>query len=147
MDFVKYAEQFVSYQGKPIPPLSTSMVESVYSAAYLSYEQGSYQNAEELFLYLLCHQPSQPSFWKGLASSQQMQKKYLRAKQAWLAFLTLVGNNAEGLLHLSECFLSLNIPTSALKYLNKILQLPKISDNLLERTNLLKKCAQVKIDG
>ena len=98
--------------------LTNRDLEILYASAYSFYEQGVYPKASQLFTGLILHDPFQTRFWKGLASSKQMQKEYKAALHAWGILALLEGHKPQTHFHAAECFLSQGEKDDALKALN-----------------------------
>lgn len=87
--------------------LNVRDLELLYASGYSFYEQGSYEKAQDVFTGLIFHDPFQERFWKGLASSKQMDRKYKEALHAWGIFAILSDHSPEGHFHAAECLLSI----------------------------------------
>lgn len=87
--------------------MSLKEQETLYSAAFGLYEIGNYPRACDLFGKLVLHNPYEIRFWKGVASTQQMQKNYREALHAWAITSLLSGHEPSAHFHAAECYLSL----------------------------------------
>ncbi len=103
---------------KGLQDLTSREREILYSGAYGMYQAGDYTKAAGIFTKLLLHFPFESRFWKGLASSRQMQKEYHAALHAWGVFSLLSGHSPDSHFHAAECYLSLGDITEAKKALN-----------------------------
>ncbi len=79
---------------------------SLYIAAHQFYETGDYKKASEMFTVLAKAGPFEPHYWYGLASSEQMQKKYRDALHAWGVVAILQTEDPMIHFHAAECLIS-----------------------------------------
>jgi len=63
--------------------LSPQDMEAIYGLAYNFYTRNKWQQAEKTFAFLCVYSHFDKRFWKGLAASRQMGKKYLPAADAY----------------------------------------------------------------
>jgi tetratricopeptide (TPR) repeat protein len=77
-----------------------------YEDAYLYYQLGKYDLAEEKLLEVLQDLPLEKEVWFAYASSLQMQKKYIKAIKAWQTCTLLNPENIYCYLHAAECYIS-----------------------------------------
>ena len=89
------------------PKFTPRQRETLYGTAYAFYQTSDYARAADIFTLLICYDPFDDRFWKGLASCRQMEKDYAAALRAWSVFCTISSERKEGFFHVSECFLSL----------------------------------------
>lgn len=119
MDFAQELDSFKSELnlsgGKAF---SKSKREILYALAFGKYEGGYYDQSADFFTQLLMHDPYDVRFWKGLASSRQMAKKYHEALKAWAIYALLSGHSADGHFHAAECYLSMDEIEEAKKALH-----------------------------
>lgn len=111
--------------------------------AFASYEAGKYGEASSLFTLLVLDQPLEENFWRGLASSRQMEEKYREALPAWSMVALLCAEDPFPHFHAAECMISLGDRGEAMKGLQcaeKLLKEPH--RDLREKINLLKKLCQ-----
>lgn len=109
MDFAKELDSFKAKLGVTGgKAFSKNERETLYALAFGKYEGGYYDQAADFFTQLLMHDPYDVRFWKGLASSCQMAKKYLEALKAWAIYALLSGHSADGHFHAAECYLSID---------------------------------------
>lgn len=109
MDFAQELDSFKSELGvSGGKSFSKRERETLYALAFGKYEGGYYNQAADFFTQLLMHDPYDTRFWKGLASSCQMGKKYLEALKAWAIYALLSGHSADGHFHAAECYLSMD---------------------------------------
>lgn len=88
--------------------LSLKEQEAAYTLGYEHYEKGEWRKAKRLFLTLVYANPSEGMYWKGLASTLQMQERYAEAVQAW-ALVALLDERAPlPHFHAAECLLALD---------------------------------------
>lgn len=133
-------------QIEAMTPLSKEERETVYAAAYGLYEVGDYRKAAGLFTHLLFHNPFDPRFWKGLASAEQMGKRYQEALHAWAVLSLLQPHQADAHFHAAECLLSCNDPKEAQKALKLALaHCPEKEKGLLAKIETI--TTRMKTDG
>ena len=63
--------------------LAPKDMEAIYGLAYNYYTHSQWQQAEKTFAFLCVYSHFDKRFWKGLAASRQMGKKYLPAADAY----------------------------------------------------------------
>jgi len=144
MDFIGAVAQFKEPLGvKGGKSFSKHERETIYSIAFGKYELGEYAKAAELFTHLLLHDPHDIRFWKGLASSEQMQKNYKAALHAWAIHALLSGHSPAGHFHAAECYLSMGEKEEAKKALTLAEKFLDDADSLAPRIKHLKE----HIDG
>ena len=91
--------------------------ELLYATAYALYETGDYAGATDVFTTLCLKSPFSEVYWRGLASSRQMQKEYEAALPAWALVALLCEKDPLPHFHAAECYLSLQNREEALKAL------------------------------
>ena len=116
---------------KTFHKLNPEEKEAFYAAAYGFYQTGDYEKSEQFFTHLVLNDPFDKRFWKGVASSRQMQKKYQEALHSWSVLCLFDPKNPLPHFHAAECLLSLNQYEEAEKALN-------CSERLIDETHLLK---------
>lgn len=126
---------------KAAKPLSPKERETVYAAAYGMYEVGDYVRAAKLFTQLVLCDPFELRFWKGLASSRQMNREYPDALHAWGVACLLDGSQSLPHFHAAECYLSLGELSEAAKALECAKTLLGKSDPLALKIAELQKAA------
>ncbi len=109
-----------------------------YTAAYTFYEAGEYAKASDIFTKLSIEQPMNADVWQGLASSKQMEGKYLEALYGWAFTSLLAPQDPEAHFHAAECLVSLNQKDEALKALDLSLQHAQKNAYLLDQITVLK---------
>ena len=109
-----------------------------YIAAYACYEAGEYAKASDIFTQLSIEQPMNPDVWQGLASSKQMEGKYLEALYGWAFTSLLAPQDPEAHFHAAECLVSLNQKEEALKALDLSLEHARENTSLLDQITVLK---------
>jgi type III secretion system low calcium response chaperone LcrH/SycD len=116
--------------------------EKTYSAAYSLYQQGDYQAATQLFRALVFSDAFNESYWRGLASSHQMQTEFQEALQAWALVALLSQHDPYPHFHAAECLLSLKELEEGQKALNCAeTLLTEAHLDLRDKITLLKKIA------
>ncbi len=91
--------------------------ENLCATAYHLYERGDYPIAAQFFTKLVLANPFDEKYWRGLASSRQMQGEYLASVYAWSMVALIEHKDPMPHYHAAECLLSLNEKTDALKAL------------------------------
>lgn len=89
----------------------------IYTLAYELYEAGRYKEAASVFTRLVLTDPMEENFWRGLASSRQMQRKFEEALHAWSLVALLAERDPQPHFHAAECFFALHDPEEAEKAL------------------------------
>jgi type III secretion system low calcium response chaperone LcrH/SycD len=113
--------------------------EQLYQAAYYLYERGDYPVAMQYFGKLVFANPLNETYWRGLASTQQMQKQYAAAADAWSAVALLADQDPAAPFHVAECLISLNEWDDALIALNRAESLLDENPPLRDKIILLRK--------
>lgn len=118
MNFVQVLEKLKKELGvSGGKPFSISQRETIYAAAFGMYERGEYSQSADFFTMLILHDPYEVRFWKGLASSRQMEKKFKEALHAWAIHALLSGQDPMTHFHAAECYLSMGEKEEAKKAL------------------------------
>lgn len=113
---------------------------STYEEAYLAYERKDYEVASLLFAKLTSLEPLVAKYWKGVAASLQMEKKFEDALKAWSMLALLEADSAVPHFHAAECLLALNQKEEGIKAL-ALAQKNGSSDRLLcEKIDELRRC-------
>jgi len=120
-------------------PLSLQQRETVYAAAYGMYEVGDYEQSASLFTQLVLTDPVELRFWKGLASSRQMNRQYPEALHAWSIVCLMSKDQPSSHFHAAECYLSMGDYGEATKALKSAERNLGKSDPLSEKIAELKK--------
>ena len=81
-------------------------LKTLYITAHQFYETGDYKKAGELFTLLAKASPFEFHYWRGLASSEQMQKNYRGALHAWGVAAILQEHDPWIHFHAAECLIS-----------------------------------------
>jgi len=138
MDFISELEELKDLLevsgGKPY---SKRERETIYSSAFGKYATGDYEEAADSFTHLILHDPYDSRFWKGLAASRQMQRKYQAALHAWAAFALVSGHSPEGHFHAAECYLSMGEIKEAEKALKLAEKHVKHTDPMAQKVHSL----------
>ncbi|MCI0382598.1 MAG: hypothetical protein L0207_06080 [Chlamydiae bacterium] len=119
------------------PLLQESERELLYLNGYNFYEIGDYQKSSLFFMRLVLADPLEKKYWKGFASSRQMEKKYEEATHGWACYSFLDPENPIAHIHAAECFLSLEENIEAKKALSCAENLP-LNEDLKKRVDSLK---------
>lgn len=90
----------------PLRSYSDAERETLYSSGYHFYAQGSFEKASDLFLQLILCEPYEENYWRGLASSYQMQSKWDEALHAWALCALLKEEDPLPHYHAAECLFS-----------------------------------------
>jgi type III secretion system low calcium response chaperone LcrH/SycD len=110
----------------------------LYAVGFGSYSQGSYAQASSLFTTLVTANPFDERFWRGLASSKQMEEKYQEALRAWSLVALLCDKDPLPHFHAAECLMSLNEKSDALKALKMAQELSSTNADLQTKIELLR---------
>ncbi|MEI2740862.1 MAG: SycD/LcrH family type III secretion system chaperone [Candidatus Competibacter sp.] len=81
--------------------------ETLYSVAYHLFNQGKYDDAENIFKFLCFYNHLEKKNWMGLGSSRQMRKDFDGAIQAYSFLALLDVANPYPPLHAGDCYLAL----------------------------------------
>jgi type III secretion system low calcium response chaperone LcrH/SycD len=112
---------------------------TLYTAAHQYYETGDYKKAGDLFSLLAKAAPFEPHYWRGLASSQQMQKNYKDALHAWSVAAILHEHDPWVHFHAAECLISEGDAKEAAKALDLAESQCELDDEeLMDKIALLK---------
>lgn len=130
---MEYRESFHSKTSpacSPTEPLQ-EQEEMIYALSYSTYQQGDYTTASRLFRQLVLTSPFSKDYWKGLASSEQMQAAYEAALHAWGIVSLLDDKDPLPHFHAGECYFFLNNFIEACKALElaELLQEVNITSN------------------
>lgn len=118
MHQTSFAEETAALLDMPLSEaFSVEEQEELYAIAYQSYETGNYRLAAQFFTKLVLCNPFAEKYWRGLASSHQMQNEYLAAVHAWTSCALLEIEDPFVHFHAAECLFSLNDKEEALKAL------------------------------
>ncbi len=128
----------LGFEGE-LKPLSLQERETVYAAAYGMYEVGDYERSAGLFTQLILNEPFELRFWKGLASSRQMNREYKAALHAWSIVCLMGGQQPISHFHAAECYLSIGELKEAAKALQCAQFFLPDSDPLSSKIEELKK--------
>ncbi len=82
-------------------------LEAVYGLAHNAYRQRKYEQAEQLFLFLVENDHAEHRFWMGLAATQQMSEQHRKALVAFGMTAMLDATNPWPSIHACECYLAL----------------------------------------
>lgn len=113
--------------------LSLEEQEILYGISFGFYEAGQYEKASGFFTQLLLSNPFEVSFWKGLASSQQMAQDYKAALHAWAMVCILDAQDPLSHFHAAENLYQLQEKEDALKALLCAEKLLKKEDDALKQ--------------
>ena len=90
----------------------------LYQLAYQRYQEKRFEEACYLFQVLVLLQPSCLSAWKGFAGCLKMLKYFAAAKECYLQYRSLAGQeDLSTLLHLADCALSVGKQKEGLGWL------------------------------
>jgi type III secretion system low calcium response chaperone LcrH/SycD len=121
--------------------------ENIYSLAYGSYASGNFSQASALFTSLALTNPLEERYWRGLASSKQMETRYEEALKAWSVTALLDSSDPLPHFHAAECLTSLKDKEEALKALTMAESLVNGATELQEKIQVLKMINSEKNDA
>jgi type III secretion system low calcium response chaperone LcrH/SycD len=98
--------------------LTSEEQQMLYSSAHSFYQKGDYSGASDLFTRLALCDPFAQLYWRGLASSKQMEEKYEEALSAWSLVCLLCEQDPLPHFHAAECLLTRGEREEAVKALN-----------------------------
>ncbi len=116
-DFLKGETQLWELKG-----MTREDVEAIYTIGYTMYANGRYKDASNVFLVLTFLDSMNGMYWKALAASRQMTKEFQLALTAYLMALSLDPQDVTLLMHIAECFMSLEEPVEAENMFNRAIQ-------------------------
>lgn len=104
---------------KSFSEVSQEKLEHIYAFAYCLYEKQKYVEASYFFRVLATLEPENIKFWKGLASSLQMQNNFEEALNCYLAALCLPNCKDPTIyVHVADCYFSQQKKEQGLMALN-----------------------------
>ncbi len=95
-------------------------LEAVYHFAHNAYQQRKYEEARQLFQFLVHNDHAESRFWMGLAASLQMSGGHKQAVTAYGMAAILDATNPRPALHAGECYLALGDPENARNAFNSV---------------------------
>lgn len=117
-DFINQIGKELGIPAERVKPLTEKEYQTVYASASSLYEQGSYEEASQLFTQLALNAPFCEAYWRGLAACRQMQGSYEASLHAWALTALLQEHDPLPHFHAAECYLSLNDKEEGLKALD-----------------------------
>lgn len=123
--------------------ITPSMQEEIYTIARDYYEQGKYVESLALFQMLARINPNAFRFIYGTAASFHQLKDYINASLGFFTAFTLEPLNPMPSFYLADCFINLDAPEDAIKYLDMTILVCDEDkrhqfDELKERCKLIK---------
>lgn len=112
--------------------------EKIYRTGFKLYDQGQYKEASSLFMKLVLQDPLEECYWRGLAASRQMERKYESALHAWGVVALLARQDALAHFHAAECLFALSDLKDGKKALNLAEERLKSHDPLFEKIQRLR---------
>lgn len=94
--------------------LTDPMVEGIYAQAYRLYNTGKYKDASQLFRLLVMLNPTESKFILGLGACFHLLKEYKSAVETYGVCAAVDPDNPVPFYHLSDCFIQMKDPSSAL---------------------------------
>lgn len=101
----------------PATHFSPEEQKMLYETGYSFYEANDWSRAADIFMQLILSDPFEERYWRGLASSRQMESKYRDAVHAWALVALLAEKDPLAHFHAAECLFSLNEKEEAKKAL------------------------------
>ena len=96
---------------------STSVMEQLYQAAVIVFEEGRHREAQDGFLFLTTLNPYVYAYWLGLAMSYQLLEEYEEAIIAYECASKIDEEKPQPFYYLAGCYLLLNETQEAQKML------------------------------
>lgn len=109
-----------------------------YEIGYQLYQEGRYKDSAAVFTRLVLQSPFEESYWRGLASTRQMQRKFEEALHAWSLVALLVEEDPSPHFHAAECLFALRDGEQALKAVALAEERLEESDPLIEHIRTMK---------
>ena len=94
--------------------LTDEMVEGIYGQAYRLFNNGKYNDADQLFRLLLMINPTEGKYTMGLAACLHMQKDYKAAADVYAIVGIIDPQNPVPFYHAADCFMQLHDAMSAI---------------------------------
>lgn len=121
------------------PRWTDEELDVLYASAFSFYQQGHFEKASKLFMQLTISSPFNVSYWKGLASSLQMEKKWNPALHAWALTALIEDSDPIPHFHAAECLFSSDQKEEAIKALSQASMRAHANDrSLIEKIDLLR---------
>lgn len=131
------------HNGDSVPSLSSEKIKEIYLIAYELYQDKQYEKASSFFQLLVSASPQEKKFWKGLAGSLQMEKKYQEAISCYIIAQYLSKNNPDPYfyIHTADCHFALGEISEGLIALEGAATFAKTQKNsrVLKHVDLMKK--------
>ncbi|QLH36296.1 MAG: SycD/LcrH family type III secretion system chaperone [Parachlamydiaceae bacterium] len=113
-------DEFLKEKFKPkdILQLNDRQLEALYAQAYNLYQTGRFNDALQIFHMLTTIEANQAKYVLGLAACHHMMKNYQSAIDTYLVQSILEPENPIPFYHMSDCYLAMKDPYSALMVLD-----------------------------
>lgn len=95
-------------------------MEAVYNFAHNAYRQRKYEEARQLFQFLVENDHAESRFWMGLAASYHMSGSYDQAVTAYGMAAVLDATNPRPAFHAGECYIAMKDSKNARKALDAV---------------------------
>lgn len=116
--------------------------EETYAVGYRYYENGKYQEAVNIFRFLILSESHNKKYWLGLGASLQMLKEYAKALEAYLIASSMDETDPYVFLYMSDCLIVLGKIEEALEILKTVEHIARgdnIYDSLITHVDLIRK--------
>lgn len=98
-------------------------MEHLYADGYRLFQSGNYEDAKQIFLFLMKLNPSESKYAYGVGSCFQKQEEWQYAINAYMACMVADLSSPLPLFHVADCLLRLNSPSEALIVLKSAVDL------------------------
>lgn len=102
--------------------ITKEQMEAIYSVAFNLYRAGKYDEAEKVFRFLCFFDHLEKKFWMGLGSSQQAQKNYQNAINAYSYACVLDIKDPRAPLQAADCHIALGNTKEAISALTAAIE-------------------------
>ncbi len=123
--------------------ITVSMQEEIYVIAHDYYEQGRYNESLALFQMLARINPNSFRFIYGLAASYHQIKDFINASLGFFTALSLEPFNPMPAFYLADCFLNLESPEDASRFLDITIAICE-EDRSGEYKKLMERCKLIR---
>lgn len=130
--------------------VSEESLNTGYTLAYNSYNQGHYEEAKNYFDVLIFFDHNDPSFRFGLAASLHMMKEYAPAIDQYFAYICVNFHDPIPWYHLADCCIAMEDWDLALMALRAVIanaEGKKDYENIIKKSELMKDVVTKKLEN
>lgn len=142
--FSQIVDDFLNNQKtlKDLKGITNEEMEACYAAAYNLYNNGRFDDADNIFTMLCYYDNRQPKYWMGLGATRQMRKLYEAAAEAYGMGFMLNFTDPRFPFHAADCFLAIKDYDRARKALVAVIEVVKTSETTKKEFLALKEQAE-----